>query len=241
MKRPFTLIELLVVIAIIAILAAMLLPSLANARQTAKQAACLSNLRQIGVLMRYHLDDFGYYPAHHLNLAAGTEQMDTAVQADKPWHVVLAGRYLGANVPMPKFPPLFICPADQQTPALAAIPWQDSANGWRYNGAYGLNYWYVSPVGGFSPYNTQRPLAVQPLREQDCEDPTRIVAVADATSYALAPSTDPNSSYPVVWRHNQRGNFLFFDAHVGAAKSADLPATPDNQDNYGIKWGKRRW
>ncbi len=47
-KSTFTLIELLVVIAIIAILAAMLLPSLSNARNTAKSIKCLSNMKQIG-------------------------------------------------------------------------------------------------------------------------------------------------------------------------------------------------
>jgi prepilin-type N-terminal cleavage/methylation domain-containing protein/prepilin-type processing-associated H-X9-DG protein len=105
-KRGFTLIELLVVIAIIAILAAMLLPVLAAAKQRAWTVACNSNLRQVGMAMRMYADDSdGFFPESggtifwgqtdpHTHLPGWTEQIISYVQNTN----------------------LYRCPANQQLP-----------------------------------------------------------------------------------------------------------------------------
>ncbi len=117
-KKGFTLIELLVVVSIIALLAAILMPSLTQARESAKAAACIANMHTVGLqLLTYENSNNGYFPtaSSYINgssSAAGYEHWTAAVN---PQFYKAAATYYNTasdtTVGYPTASPEYVCPS----------------------------------------------------------------------------------------------------------------------------------
>src|SRR4029077_12682004 len=105
-ETGFTLIELLVVIAIIGILASLLLPTLARARDKGKTAKCTSNLRQLGMAAMLYDEDYQVYPIGWPPAA------DLALPVPPIWYRQLQP-YLGKKINV-SGGGVFICPSSLQ-------------------------------------------------------------------------------------------------------------------------------
>jgi prepilin-type N-terminal cleavage/methylation domain-containing protein/prepilin-type processing-associated H-X9-DG protein len=133
--QGFTLIELLVVIAIISILAAILFPVFARARESARRASCMSNLKQIGLAMMMYVQDYDeHYPKN--SYASGEVlpcpgNTSTSCRAFWPLRVY----------PYVKSVQVFNCPSD-------TVNWtgKDVANGTAV--AHTISYGYNQAFGG---------------------------------------------------------------------------------------------
>ena len=126
-SRAFTLVELLVVVGIIAILIAILLPTLAKSREAARRAACLSNLRQVHTAFFFYAGN--YKDQVPLGYRAGNKQFNSMMYSFTTSKVVLFGWLYNDHL-MPN-PNVFFCPSETDPRSLfntSANPWPPGAD-----------------------------------------------------------------------------------------------------------------
>ncbi len=172
----FTLIELLVVVAIIAVLVAILLPALQNARDAARQAVCLSNVKQLALIHRYYLEDNNGWYIYGAK-GGGRDGLYWCLPGFYPYLNTAPIKGVQGNP--------YLCPGDKE-PFTYGPLWPDCPVPSQYLDSQGRCFLYTSYASnGFICKWMQDGQPVTHVRESQIVEPFRTLLVCDATNYLL--------------------------------------------------------
>lgn len=206
MRRGFTLIELLVVIAIIAILAAILFPVFARAREKARQTSCLSNIKQLSLGMNMYAQDYDE------TLPRGAHSVDNSWDGadDSTWRLML--------LPYVKNTQIFQCPS-----ARVSTPFDGSVliDG-QQNAGYAFNYAHWGAGVGTNPSGQAMGMA---------QDAASVILIVETTGHFYVGENNGHGwvrTDAAATRHNGGQNCGFLDGHAKWLKPNVLcPASGD--------------
>lgn len=247
-KRAFTLIELLVVIAIIAILAAILFPVFAQARESARAISCLSNMRQLGLALKMYAQD---YDEIFCNIYEGWGLESIGEPASQEGWL-----WKNAIAPYTKNKGLFVCPSNPVAPSdgPGTLPPSDS-NNWNGNGmGYAMepdkimSQSYAMNAGSTTwfPANDTNPgdnwVNKRPLKEAAINRPANLIAIGETTWRQADFGPDwflesgGQCGGKALYAHhalNGPANYVYYDGHAKAKRvgSVMFPLTATEMVN----------
>ncbi len=234
-RRGFTLIELLVVIAIIAILAAILFPVFQKVRENARQTACLSNMKQIGLAITQYTQDSDekmFFRAHWANSRSGN--IPTIATSNTWWNQLL---------PYIKSDAVFVCPSDGNvTNPIGGPPTLGNTNVDMNGQPMPRSYIACASAESLALNQIQDPVETMVItekwgRDYTCTNPAVSSCVTDSWIEPFngdmgVDATDPTRMFKTGNRHTGCLNCAFFDGH---AKSYNMATIQNSKDLTGCE------
>ena len=227
-QMRFTLIELLVVIAIIAILAAMLLPALNQARARAKDIQCTGNQKQVGSYLAMYIDqNRGIVPSVNGNIGGTSGKwldVCVAMATGKPISDNMFLASVGGSV---RHVGVFGCPSTLPQPSTQLA----------YGRHYGINSWYASEGGGEVTSNPKVMRTTQRIRKPSMRAAFMDIDRSTATGWYNPYASKRDQIVAAAtgtWRHygNKGANVTFADGHVEARRTNEIPADMNATNGY---------